>query len=564
MAGTTKNYRLHDIQSPQQLKGSMPQERKTAYLYVINIEPAFCPTNDGEDNTEIFHELFKSARNYGILTTKPLPRLGAMKFYQSFGAIKCTISHVPTKVTIDSLLQLVQLQKFNFMLFNHLLEIRKSFLVYDLNDSYIIVPTVSGAIDWDVVTAFQSWSNLRRKTEVERERATYATEDWQHKVICPWYRSDQVTRYVVTKVREELVPTSPFPNSDFVSYANYVEQKYNEKVVNNNQFMIQVKGITTSFNRINPGQGEDGRKKSNTRGPELLIPELCHNFNFPGDLWLKATVIPSILHRFPYLLHAENLRLGLNMQVGLRVADYEPMPVIEKMAKVPLPSEEKSMIINSIVFPNPSDKEAKQLNRREIVPLSQSVDCPWPESDEPLDLERNFDKAYPIEIDYYCNFIAGKMASMSLDANNSNNTSSSGLMSNVTSLTQALCDASFEEKSRIELLTPIEPSRGVEQHELLAAITASRSADVFDMERFEVLGDAFLKFGASLYLLQKHTDWHEGHLSTIKGTIVSNRNLCYNAINMKLPGMIKIDKFQPKDDWQPPMLKTPDFVQVIV
>lgn len=560
MAGTTKNYRLHDIVYPPQLKNSMPDGSQTAYLYVIKIEPAFSPTNDGDDNTEIFHQLFSSNREYGILTAKQLPRLGSMRFYQSFGAINCTISHTSTKISIVDLNDLVKLQKFTYSLFNDLLGIQKSFLVYDFVHSYMVVPTKNGAIDWEIVREFQTWSPLEQKGTAERERATYSPDDWLHKVICPWYRSDQATRYVVTHVREDLTPASAFPNDFYPTYAAYIQEKYPVSVIQLGQFMIQVKGITTNYNRIHPGQGEDGRRKTSVRGPELLIPELCHNFKYPGDLWLKATVLPSILHRLPYLLHAENIRCKLNNEVGLRIPNYEPMPVIEKMAKVPLPPEEKSMITNAIVFPKPSERAAKKLDKREIVPLSQSVDCPWPETSEPLDLDRNFDKAHYIEIDYYCDFIAGKIADMKIGSGNSNNLL--GSMYNRIPTTQALCDMPTDDKLKIELLSPVEPSRGVEQHELLAAITAASAADVFDMERYEVLGDAFLKFGTSLYLLQRHIDWHEGHLTTIKGQIVSNRNLCYNAINMFLPGMIKIHNFQPKDDWQPPMLKTPDFVKV--
>lgn len=77
-----------------------------------------------------------------------------------------------------------------------------------------------------------------------------------------------------------------------------------------------------------------------------------------------------------------------------------------------------------------------------------------------------------------------------------------------------------------------------------------------------MLGDAFLKFGVSLYLIQKHSEWQEGSLTSMKGQIVGNRNLCYAAIRLKLPGMIKIHNFSPKHDWQPPMFKVEDQVQV--
>lgn len=30
---------------------------------------------------------------------------------------------------------------------------------------------------------------------------------------------------------------------------------------------------------------------------EILVPEFCVKFDFPGVLWLKAILLPSILHR---------------------------------------------------------------------------------------------------------------------------------------------------------------------------------------------------------------------------------------------------------------------------
>ena len=89
------------------------------------------------------------------------------------------------------------------------------------------------------------------------------------------------------------------------------------------------------------------------------------------------------------------------------------------------------------------------------------------------------------------------------------------------------------------------------------------TGDVFDMERFEVLGDGFLKFISSLYLYKKYEDWHEGYLTTLKGKMVSNRNLFYVGNNFGLSGMIKSSRFDPNENL-PPSIRVPKEVQDIV
>lgn len=63
------------------------------------------------------------------------------------------------------------------------------------------------------------------------------------------------------------------------------------------------------------------------------------------------------------------------------------------------------------------------------------------------------------------------------------------------------------------------------------------------MERYEVLGDAFLKFIVSLFLYKKFEKYHEGCLSALKGKIVSNRNLFYLGNDFELSNMLKATKF---------------------
>lgn len=545
----------------------MPRTKTQCYLYEITIRPNF-RVNESEDdfeNIQVFHNLLQSKRTYGILTTKPLPRMGEMKFYQSFGQINCKVAYEPVPITLGDESKLKALKRFHCTLFRNVLNIWKEFLVYDNIDSVIVVPTSNGSIDWNIVERFQVWPELEKKSISKRRTEEYHEEDWLHSVVCPWYRADKDVRYVVTKVASHKTPLSPFPNEQFQNYAAYAMEKYSEveRIVNPEQFLIGVKPMTSHLNRLSAGDGEDGRARTaRSRGPEYLIPELCHNFNYPGDLWLKAIVLPSALHRMTYILHAESLRIGINNYIGLEINNYEPNPLIDKMARNTR-SYAKQGIQNSIIHPKIEECTAKELTINDIAPFDEEISG---ELEEPMDLERFFDQAYEVDINYYFHYINRKLASLSL-----NNGRDMNGAANVLSPKQfhmkvpALCDVEDVDKVRISLLgiqlaTPLK--RGIEQHEMLAAITSASSADVFHNEILEVLGDAFLKFSVSLYLIQRHPDWHEGFLSTIKGQMVGNRNLCYSAIRNGIPGMIKIHNFNPKEDWQPPMLKVPELVQV--
>lgn len=539
-------------------------------MYEINIRPNFQVHETQEDfeNVRIFHELLQSHRTYGILTTKPLPKMAEMKFYQSFGEINCKVAYEPMPIRLSDENKLKELKRFHSILFRNVLNISKDFFVYDQKDSVIIVPTLNGSINWSVVERFQMWPELQAKSIRQRQNETYDESEWRYSVVCPWYRIDRDVRYVVTAVATHKTPLSPFPNVQFATYADYVTEKYSEvdRIVNNEQFLIGVKPLTSHLNRLNPGDGDDGgRKSARSRGPEYLIPELCHNFCFPGDLWLKAIVLPSALHRITHILHAESLRMTIDNYIGLKVVNYEPKPLINSMARNKR-SYAKAGIQNAIVHPKIEETTAKELTINDIARFDE--EHVGKEHEEPIDLERYFDRVHEVDIQYYFEYINRNLANLSLNSGGSTAMSSSA---NILSPQQfqkkvpALCDVKEVDKVRISLLniklaTPL--SRGIEQHEMLAAITSASSADVFHNEILEVLGDAFLKFSTSLYLIQRHIDWHEGFLTTIKSQMVGNRNLCYSAMRHGLPGMVKVHKFNPKEDWQPPMMKVPDLVQV--
>lgn len=321
-AGTNKSVRFYPIDYPDELTGGIyPAPNSPYYLHTIRVEPRFQKSIDHPD-IAVLHSLISSAGTFALLTAKPLPELTTMMFYFNFGSISINIE--PGKSThLDSTKfnAVEQMRSFHSMLFRDLLQTTKPFLVNDRSNrenSFFIVPVLDGShIDWTTINAFQRITQCEPvEDEGARVQMRFQPEDYLHKVVSPWYRYDKDSRYVVLKVHTNMSPLSPFPRRQFRNYAEYMMNKYKLRTVNPNQFMIEVRGITQRLNRLSSGKCVDGSKKRAFRDAEFLIPEMCHNYGFPANLWLKASLLPSILHRVHYLLHAESLRLSINHFVG--------------------------------------------------------------------------------------------------------------------------------------------------------------------------------------------------------------------------------------------------------
>lgn len=128
------------------------------------MEPVFKST---DENINVFRDLFQTKRNFGILTTKRLPRLGSMKFFQSFGTILCTVEPEASQVVLTET-ELNLLIKFHTVLLKDVLATWQSFFVLDSVNSFIIVPTRQDTIQWDIVEEFQRLQPLLAKSEQER------------------------------------------------------------------------------------------------------------------------------------------------------------------------------------------------------------------------------------------------------------------------------------------------------------------------------------------------------------------------------------------------------------
>ncbi|XP_055921701.1 endoribonuclease Dicer [Eupeodes corollae] len=566
-AGTKHNIREYKKIYPEELIGSVPIPGEICYAYCIKIVPEF---RLDEDNANIIN-LLNSNSNYAIVVKKKLPALAPMPLFMTQGPLKVEILSKPFELIIGDNNELSSLKAFNKILFTDIRKYWKRFLAFDNRNgpnAFLIAPVQHNcAIDWELIRQFQKLTPMRGTSENERLKKVHKPEDYLGKVVSTWYSSDEDVRYIVTKIRHDLTPLSPFPSNSFKNYAEYVENKYRERVVNTNQFMIEVQALTSRSNFFINSMGKTTESKRAKRDSKILvIPEMCHNFRFPGDLWLKALFLPCILHRLHYLLNAEKLRVDINNYLGIRTdANYKPalIEIDYSLRRVGTSKEPKSML------------PALETTRRDNVINScyNLVDIEqgnWKAYLEPVDVFRNVTTLYPIEIDYYYQFannLLEDMAKLKLDdspaasMNNLEAHKSKVRDHHVNDLTKRISDIAFDSGRCIKILENLAgPYKTAEQFEFLAAITTGKTNDYFDMERFEVLGDSFLKFSCSLLLMHRHKSWNEGNLTTIKSRLVSNRNLLY-CMREKFKGsFICSSVFEPTSEWLPPFSSVPSNV----
>ena len=94
-------------------------------------------------------------------------------------------------------------------------------------------------------------------------------------------------------------------------------------------------------------------------------------------------------------------------------------------------------------------------------------------------------------------------------------------------------------------------------HDFREAFTLTGAGELFDLERFEILGDAFLKFSVSLslFLNSSIARKNEGCLTQYRSMLVGNKNLLNCARSKNFDRVLSARRFEPHLCWLPPRLK---------
>lgn len=303
-----KEYRLHKNIFPEQFFSCYPKSNEICYLYIITVSPAVIEHNRHQ-NSSIVQSLVAQNSNYGILLTKKLPTFALINLFPSFGEVSVQIEENPILMKFEKESEIHLLRRFHFFLFKDILKLWKEEYIPE-NNSFIIVPVKGNEINWSLVETFDILPACRKKTA--GETTNMEPNDYLHKVVTPWYRSEHFC--IVTKICDDLSPMSKFPNREYSNYYDYYRAVHGVTIRNKSQFLIEVKILKSNLNFLNMESG--GNKNFNVQSI-LLVPELCHNYVFPAEMWIKATLLPSTLHRLNHLLLADNLKSMLAKYVEI-------------------------------------------------------------------------------------------------------------------------------------------------------------------------------------------------------------------------------------------------------
>ncbi|KAL0880107.1 hypothetical protein ABMA27_002595 [Loxostege sticticalis] len=590
--GTKKMVRKHPKVFPEclRLPNNWKFGQKTFYLHIIKLKTAFKEPKDSRERA--LFNLLRKGEGYGFLTPNPLPKLCDFPMFLTVGEVTTSLEVNYAVMQLDlSLFDLVK--EFHFFIFDQVLDVAKKFLVFDgkENNMFVVPIKEDGGydIDWDVMMTYKHIQPVEVPSFEERRSLVVTRENYQYSVVTPWYRGSLLPdRYIVSDVIEYMTPQSLFDSNSYGTYENYYSNKYNLEIFGKkDQPLLEVRNISTRMNCLMPraatinaftekqqklisaAQGDD-KPKGFT---EFFIPEYCIKYEFPGVLWYKAMLLPSIVHRVFMLLVADELReeIAKDTKYGKvrldKGEEWKPIEVDIQIAMTSLLSHvEEPTPVNTIDrINNPIDDSApRNLN---IVSMKETVyqlqnkkiskEYPWDEKMEPVDIERNLSTVTVMDIECYDEFVSAP-----LDTKKSPEKVKSPPRAGMSA---AILPPPIKYNDKIELLSKKPTGRGPELRDVLAALTTINSRDTHNLERVETLGDSFLKFAASLYLFHKFPQLNEGQLTNIKGRLIGNRNLYYAGARVRLGGRMKVEQFSPRKDFLVPGFFAPkeaeDFIK---
>lgn len=553
-----KKTRLHDIFVPESTKGPIIPDQP-CYLHIIDIVADF---DSEKKNVLVLKNLYESNLCYGLITPKPLPHTFTFPLYITNGTLMVTVKENVKKLNLSEE-NLLIIKEFNVCVYNDILEVLKECIVFDNSDSCENLMLVAANkdlndIDLNTMVMHRTIKDQYADLSYKDRQKFNPNQNYLNKIVIPCYRREK-SIYVVTEILSDMSPLSNFPTQEYETFKNYFSMKYQLDIFHSNQPLLLVKGLSKKLNLFKPIGNEKQFKKEklSEENEEKLIPELLVIQDFPASLWIQANLLPSILHRYSYMLKIDDLlkkiakncnfklsKINRPLKLNIHLLKYEPAikkPLLNVKTiydQVLEPTESKN--IQNIPIEKTQSKEFS------IKVLESQY--PWNNIDEPKDIERTLD-VNTADINFYMSFLRKKIPSANED-------SKQNVKCNTNYETPALkYNIDYEEKL-IDLIKP-KDNGTVELADIYEAMTTSKANDIVNLERFETLGDSFLKYISSFYIITKFPKFNEGKCTTLKGRLVSNKNLFYVAKNLDIAGRLKNSDLFPRSDWIPPGFAVP-------
>ncbi|XP_078032947.1 endoribonuclease Dicer-L-like [Augochlora pura] len=538
--GTKKKKRSHELKYPSALYSAYPLPCKPVYLHLLHAKPVY-PEPHYDNRYLVFYNLLCDKAGFGILSSKQMPLIPSFPIFMNVGELQVDVKVNYATMTLSAI-EISSIKVFHSLIFGRIVPVIKPFMVFDnynRDNCFLIVPvTEKWEINWEVIKQHQEIKSVPPPFN------DFKLDNYHElSLISPTYRAAPEV-YIVTQVCEDLTPSSCFPTDNFYSYVHYYKRKHGLEIRNLHQPMLEAKMISKQINCIKPRAMQSelkNRKRMETDDvlKEHLVPELCKTIKFPALYWLKATMLPSVLHRISQLLIADDLRSTIASEADFKLAndDSQWPPLVIKEDEVEDLQDSITKIPLDESIQNFSQSEPGLLASPEIDVLNTDVyHYPWTEDQEPPDLDRRIEDIRLIDIEHHYQFMLGgcdikhdKMRNKTVKFMNNKSVAIREL--------KVLSTANSESPNPVQIMY---------------ALTSKIGRDAFDLERLETLGDSYLKFVTSLFLYDRFPNCNEGTITTMKSKIIGNRNLYYCGKKKGIPGRMKVDEFVPLSNFIAP------------
>ena len=353
--------------------------------------------------------------------------------------------------------------------------------------------------------------------------------------------------YKIHLIRNDLTPLSPSPSQKYQNYKELHEKTNNLETVYDNQPLVELKTVDTNLNLI---QTNVKKFKGSSKLRSLYISEHVILLGFNEMEYFQLRLIPSTLYRLNCILKVAKLKKLIESD------NY----FISLFKNINQPKFEETSWSKSIKYHKVKEDEKDKKESIKFEDIEEN--CEINEIEDKIN-EMIIEICRKSYKECSCDDTTNSFENISIEdeglEENNEEPVNEEAINNLTAVNIDEHVPKFliieNQVTKFEIPSNGEPKEFPNVYELLQCLTLKSSNDSFDLERYEILGDCFLKLNTSLYIYCQFKSTSEGKLTFLKSQRVSNRYLFKLASEKLLNDYVIGDGFRINDNWLPPNSK---------
>ena len=345
-------------------------------------------------------------------------------------------------------------------------------------------------------------------------------------VILLRHKPDDKKFYFVNDEDLKKSVDDPFPNPKVAStYVDYYHKRFGVDL-QHEQVLINLIPVHHNLNLLIQRYALSSKSKSRQ---QLLVPEeLCLLHPVRAHLWKQLVTIPVILYRLSCILFVHELQTELCKELCLLVPDQEPQ-LDECIYHVLHEAHIRKKFSGFSVVENAVDNVNTRAPKTYESQYQRESECDVVASEVHVDRK----KACTEITESRCSFAQaeGRLEKGPSNSRSYSNTTEKGTELNMRDFQGRLWNESgtiSRVAENLKLKTNEKLRHRIEAPPLsliLAAMTSPEASDMFNYERLEFLGDAFINTHIAIQLFLSNADATEHNLTLRRSALVSNMSL---------------------------------------